>query len=180
MKSECKQHHSNEASRYNHLNEINMAKKIFPTPADCEFAFYDAFERADIKLMMSVWSDDPNTVCIHPQGARLAGLAAIRDSFTELFSHGPTAQIKVSEHRKQQGQTLAIHSVYEIFSMRSMSGGSTSASDTPGSDPNQTQTVLATNVYALTPNGWRMVLHHATVAPQGTVAEEQGVSRILH
>lgn len=157
-----------------------MAKKIFPTPADCEFAFYDAFERADIKLMMSVWSDDPNTVCIHPQGARLAGLAAIRDSFTEIFSHGPTAQIRVSEHRKQQGQTLAIHSVYEVFSLRSISTSTTEPGGGSGGDANQTQTILATNVYALTPNGWRMVLHHATVAPQGTVAEEQGVSRILH
>lgn len=145
-----------------------MAKKtlkLFPTPSDCEAAFYNAFERADLNLMMAVWADEPGVVCIHPQGSRLAGLTAIRESFTEIFSHGPNANLKVSELRNHEGQTLAIHSVYETFVV-----------------PGQLAMapVLATNVYMLTPNGWRMVLHHGSHSPQGTTAEEQGVSRILH
>lgn len=146
-----------------------MPKKLFQTPNNCEAAFYDAFERADLNLMMTVWADEPGIVCIHPQGPRLAGLAAIRDSFTELFSHGPNATLKVSELRQQKSQTLAIHSVYETFMSRDDQG--VRGSPTP---------ILATNIYLLTPSGWRMVLHHASVAPQGTTAEEQGVSRILH
>ena len=145
------------------------AKKItrlFPTPSDCEVAFYDAFERADLNLMMAVWADEPGVICIHPQGSRLAGLTAIRQSFAEIFSHGPNANLKVSELRKQEGQTLAIHSVYETFVMP----GQTAAMSP----------VLATNVFMLTPGGWRMVLHHGSISPQGTTAEEQGVSRILH
>ena len=88
-----------------------MAKKtlkLFNTPSDCETAFYDAFERADLHLMMAVWADEPGTICIHPQGSRLAGLTAIRESFAEIFSHGPNSQLKVSELRKHQSQTLAI------------------------------------------------------------------------
>jgi len=146
-----------------------MAKKtlkLFNTPSDCEAAFYDAFERGDLNLMMAVWADEPGTICIHPQGSRLAGLTAIRESFAEIFSHGPNNQLKVSELRKHEGQTLAIHSVYETF---------TSA------DPNtRLPPVLATNVFMLTPNGWRLIVHHASLSPQGTTAEEQGVSRILH
>lgn len=140
--------------------------KLFAAPADCEAAFYDAFERADLKLMMAVWADEPGSICIHPQGSRLAGLTAIRESFAEIFSHGPNAQLKVSELRRHQSQTLAIHSVYETFVM---------ANQTQAMPP-----VLATNVYLLTPHGWRMVLHHGSISPQGTTAEEQGVSRILH
>jgi len=149
-----------------------MPRKIFPTATDCELAFYDAFERADLKLMMAVWSDEPDTVCVHPQGPRLAGFAAIRDSFAEIFSHGPTsgARIQVSELRRHQGQTLAIHSVYETFVIPAQ-GAQAAQESAP---------MLATNVYLLTPNGWRMIVHHASVSPQGTVAEEQGVSRILH
>ncbi len=146
-----------------------MAKKtlkLFPTPADCEAAFYDAFERADLNLMMAVWADEPGVICIHPHGSRLAGITAIRESFAEIFSHGPNASLKVSELRKQEGMTLAIHSVYETFAPPGQS-----AAMSP---------VLATNVFLLTPNGWRMVLHHGSVSPQGTTAEEQGVSRILH
>ncbi len=141
--------------------------KLFPTPADCEAAFYDAFERADLNLMMAVWADEPGVVCIHPQGPRLAGLTAIRDSFADIFSHGPNTRLAVSELRKHQSQTLAIHSVYETFEQ---------AQKQKSVPP----PVLATNVYLLTPGGWRMILHHASLSPQGTTAEEQGVLRILH
>jgi ketosteroid isomerase-like protein len=153
-----------------------MTSKIFPTAVDCELAFYDAFERSDLKLMMAVWSDEPDTICVHPRGPRLAGLSAIRDSFAEIFSQ-PTstsnARIEVSELRKHQGQTLAIHSVYESF----VAAPSPSS---PVVEVTTVQPILATNVYLLTPNGWRMIVHHASLSPQGTVAEEQGVSRILH
>ena len=152
-------------ARY-HPAMIKKALKLFPTPSDCEAAFYDALERADLNLMMTVWADEPGIVCIHPQGARLAGFTAIRESFTEIFSHGMNAKVKTSELRKHQGQTLSIHSVYEIFTM---------AGRTETIPP-----VLATNVYLLTPHGWRMILHHASLSPQGTTTEEQGVMRILH
>ena len=153
-----------------------MARKIFPTAVDCELAFYDAFERGDLKLMMAVWADEPDTICVHPQGPRLAGLSAIRESFAEIFSPSPTAskpRIKVSELRKHQSQTLAIHSVYESFVV-DLPPGSVSG------EVATVQPILATNVYLLTPNGWRMIMHHASLSPQGTIAEEQGVSRILH
>ena len=35
-----------------------MAPRIFPTPQDAEAAFYEALERADLELMMAVWSED--------------------------------------------------------------------------------------------------------------------------
>ena len=154
-----------EKARY-HRAMQKKPLKLFATSTDCEAAFYDALERADLNLMMTVWADEPGIVCIHPQGPRLAGLSAIRSSFTELFSHGPNAKLKVSELRKHQGQTLAIHSVYETFTL-----------------PDRKEAippVLATNVYLLTPHGWRMILHHASLSPQGTTPEEQGVMRILH
>lgn len=147
-----------------------ISKNLFPAPSDCEAAFYDAFERADLNAMMAVWADEPSIVCIHPQGPRLAGLASISDSFAEIFSHGPGTQLQVSELRKQQSQTLAIHNVYETYMMKTE----------PGSKLPDMPPVLATNIYLLTPNGWRMILHHASLSPRGTTAEEQGVSRILH
>ena len=140
--------------------------KLFATAIDCETAFYDAFERADLNLMMTVWADEPGIDCIHPQGPRLAGISAIRTSFTEIFSQGPNAKLKVSELRMNQSQTLSIHSVYETFTIADRS--------------EVIPPVLATNVYMLTPDGWRMILHHASLSPQGTTVEEQGVLRILH
>lgn len=152
-----------------------MSRKLFPTSTDCEIAFYDAFERADLKLMMAVWADEPDIVCIHPQGPRLAGLSAVRESFTEIFSGGPSVTLQITELRKHSGQTLAIHCVYESFTMRNQRNDPNNPNKPPQNPP-----ILATNVYQLTPNGWRMIVHHASLAPQGTVAEEQGVARILH
>jgi ketosteroid isomerase-like protein len=153
-----------------------MPRKIFPTAADCELAFYDAFERGDLKLMMAIWSDEPDSICVHPNGPRLSGLSAIRDSFAEIFSHQPSSgrpRLKVSELRKHQSQTLAIHSVYESFINEPQPGSALA-------EPVESPPILATNIFLLTPNGWRMIVHHASLSPQGTVAEEQGVSRILH
>ena len=139
--------------------------KLFPTPSDCEAAFYDAIERADLNLMSAVWADDSDAICIQPHGPRLAGFPAIRASFAAYFSVSANPGLKISEYRRHDGPTLAIHSVYETFMQ-------------PNGEP--MPPFLATNAYILTPNGWRMILHHASPSPRGTTAEEQGVARILH
>ena len=48
--------------------------KILASAQDVENAFYEALERADLELMMSIWADDEEIVCIHPGGPRLAGI----------------------------------------------------------------------------------------------------------
>ena len=143
-----------------------MARKIFPTPDDAETAFYEAFERCDLSAMMAVWANEDNIVCIHPHGPRLAGLDAIRASWAEIFSAGPNFQLKVSEARVYESQTLCVRTVYEILSLRS--------------EKRTAAPILATNVFLLTPGGWRITLHHASPSPPGTTAEEQGLARILH
>ena len=40
--------------------------------------------------------------------------------------------------------------------------------------------ILATNVYLKTPQGWRIVLHHASVAPGKPPDEQRVGSAILH
>ncbi len=143
-----------------------MQKKLFPTPEDAEAAFYDALERANLSAMMAVWAIDDQTVCIHPYGPRFAGFEAIRTSWVDIFSHGPGPKFRVSELRKHQSPTLAIHSLYESLILPS--------------EARNIAPVLATNVYLLTPAGWRMVIRHACSSPDGTTAEEQGTARILH
>ena len=52
-------------------------KKIFATPQDVENAFYEALECGDLDLMMSIWADDEEIVCVHPGGSRLLGYASM-------------------------------------------------------------------------------------------------------
>ena len=122
--------------------------KLYPTPDDAEAAFYDAFERSDLAAMIAVWAEDDDIVCIHPQGPRLTGFDAVRDSWAQIFS-GDSSRLRLQtvEGRKFAGQEVAVHSVIEVLSV-------------PGREP--TQSVCATNVYKLTDNGWRLAAHHAS------------------
>ena len=143
--------------------------KLFPTPEDAENAFYEAFERANIALMMAVWSETDNIVCIHPRGPRLTGFDAVRESWLQIFSGGSTLRVRTTEARKFAGQALAVHNVIELVAA-------------PGAEGSPTP-VFATNIYELTEGGWRMVVHHATPAPEEQArAQEQppAPSHTLH
>lgn len=137
--------------------------KLYPTPDDAETAFYDAFERADLAGMMSVWAEDDDVVCIHPQGPRLTGFEAVRESWMQVFAGGGSRfRVRTIEARRFSGQSVAVHSVIEVLSA--------------ATQPGPTQSVCATNVYELTDHGWRMVVHHATPVPEPARAAEEGAA----
>jgi ketosteroid isomerase-like protein len=43
----------------------------YASPDDVEHAFYDAISHGDADLLMLVWAEDEETVCVHPTGVRL-------------------------------------------------------------------------------------------------------------
>ena len=130
------------------MPESRRKSQLFPTPEDAEAAFYDAFERADLAAMMAVWAADDDVVCVHPQGPRLTGFDAVRESWTQIFASGVTLRIRTVDNRRYLGSTMAVHAVVEMLTA-------------PG-DPASAPPVNATNVYMLTENGWRMIVHHAS------------------
>jgi len=140
--------------------------KLFPTPDDAESAFYDAFERADIAAMMAVWAETDDIVCIHPQGPRLAGFEAVRESWGQIFTGGTQLKLRTTEARQFDGQTLAVHNVIELV--------------TPPGGEGNAASIFATNVYELTEGGWRMVLHHATSAPEPAARAEEEPAAARH
>ena len=80
--------------------------------SDTETAFYDALQSADIEKLMACWADEDEVVCVHPGGARLVGLGAIRAAFEALFSNG---SIRATPERVHRVDSLAssVHSVVE-------------------------------------------------------------------
>lgn len=140
--------------------------KLFPTPDDAETAFYDAFERADLAAMMAVWAATDEIVCIHPQGPRLTGFEAVRDSWAQIFSGGTTLRVRTTEARAFDGQALSVHTVIEMVAP-------------PGSETSVTS-IFATNVYELTEGGWRMVVHHAAPAPSEANPRREEASSSSH
>jgi ketosteroid isomerase-like protein len=140
------------------------SRKIFGTADDTETAFYDALGRADINALMALWADDEEAVCVHPGAGRLIGPAAIRASWEKIFERGPVHIRPIHVH-SSQNTMMAVHNVIEEIHR------------TDGVP--QDMYVIATNVYLKTPQGWRIVAHHASVAT-GKPPPELSKSATLH
>ena len=147
-------------------SEPHLVKKsTFPTPQDAEAAFYEALEASDLEAMLEVWADDEEIVCVHPGGPRLAGYDQVRESFAQIFASGQRLKVHVSNQVVLSGMMLAIHSVHENILVQGES--------------RPRAPVVATNVYLRTGNGWRMILHHGSPAPQAQRASADS-PKILH
>jgi ketosteroid isomerase-like protein len=146
-----------------------MKKALFANPQDAEAAFYDALTRADLDSMMSVWADDDDIYCVHPNGARIAGVENVRESWRQIFSGGQTLRFQLRDQQYVQGMMLSVHSVYEHI--------------TVAGEPRARGPMIATNVYLRTERGWRMVAHHASPAPVAAAVEPEprrATSKTLH
>src|SRR3970040_2981088 len=128
-----------------------MPLRIFPTPQDAETAFYEALERADLELMMAVWSEDEEIVCVHPGGPRLAGQDQVRESSRQMFAGGASARLHVTQQITITGTMVAVHSVHENFSRTG--------------EARPRQAVVATNVYLRTAAGWGVGAHLSSPPP---------------
>ena len=139
-------------------------RKPLGTAEDIEAAFYDAIGRADIDALMALWAEDEDVLCIHPGAARLVGHAAIRASWEAIFERGGVA-IRPRQLLVTQNLMTAVHNIVEEIN--------------PADNEHQELHIVATNVYLKTPQGWRIAVHHASVAP-GAVAAEHSTGSMLH
>jgi ketosteroid isomerase-like protein len=133
---------------------------------DIERAFYDALQKADLEKLMACWADEDEIVCVHPGGVRLVGALEIRKSFESIFSGG-SMHVNVLSVRKVESLTSAMHNVIEQIQV------------SLGQDTQEAY-VIATNVYQQTPQGWRMVLHHASPGHPESLQAELDVPSVLH
>jgi ketosteroid isomerase-like protein len=136
-------------------------------PDDVEAAFYEALQLADIEKLMACWADEDEIACIHPGGPRLVGAGSIRAAFEAMFTRGGSIQARPEHIRKIDALASAVHHVLEKVEVLAP-GGRTHAF------------VLATNVYHKTPQGWRMVVHHASPGSQGDAQEINQLQQVLH
>ena len=115
---------------------------------DIEAAFYEAQQHGDIEQLMSCWAQDEEVVCVHPDGLRLLGTGAIRAASESIFSPGVVRANPLPVHRVL-ALAGAVHSVVEPLEITLPDGVHQAL-------------IMAPNVYHNTPEGWRMVAHHAS------------------
>jgi len=128
---------------------MKKGKQLNGSAAEVEAAFYEALNRADVEALMDLWAEDEDIVCVHPGGPRLHGHAAIQRAWEAILERGGL-QIRPSQLHETHNLMSSVHTVIE--------GVTATGSAEPAH-------LVATNVYMKTPRGWRMVLHHVSVAP---------------
>lgn len=109
-------------------------------------AFYHAHETRDLEAMSAVWDHGPRSVCVHPAWPIMRGWPMIEESWRQIFN-GP--------RRNQFILTNVTVSMLDHIAWITV--------DENIVDGPKTSTIAATNVYAETAAGWRMVLHHASL-----------------
>lgn len=143
-----------------------MQKNPFETPEAIEAAFYDALEHADLDALMALWSEDEDIVYVPPGGPRLIGHAAVREAWRETFSNGPV-HVRPGQGHAIHGGMVSIHSVIEQV-MVNHEGQATVIN------------LVASNVFIKGSRGWRLVLHHASPAPQVNAPHDAANEGFLH
>jgi len=137
---------------------------MFATPDEAEQAFYTAFANTNLQAMMEVWLDSDTVICVHPVGPRISGRDAVRGSWAEIFRGSGGLKFRLGEVSRTQDALLAIHVLHEHITV---------AGESVERPP-----AVATNIYQLTGEGWRMILHHAS--PIATPARGAAPSTKLH
>lgn len=143
-----------------------MSTAIFTTPDEVEAAFYAALAHADLDRMMAVWSEDDEVVCVHPGSIRLIGLVAIRESWRQLFASGARITVSATHPVHWSNLMTAVHTVHQHVHVEG--------------DDRLHPPIIATNVFARGALGWKMVMHHASPAPDMDNLHSNDSPHVIH
>lgn len=141
------------------------APASFSSPEDVEHAFYEAVAKGDADLLIQLWAEDEETLCVHPTGVRLTGIVPIRESWRNIFV---TARLRVQPDQIAHWQcsVLAVHHLTEVLFV--------------GDDPSPHGPLHVTHVYSRGAHGWRLVSRHASAADDGHQAMADAAPHTLH
>jgi ketosteroid isomerase-like protein len=127
---------------------LKATQALMTSADETEASFYDAMRHGDVDKVMACWADDEEIACVSPGGPRTVGTVAVRAAFAATLATGPV-HITIEHVRRMESAVCAVHHVTEKVQAMTSEGL-------------QTAFVIATNVYLRTPQGWRMVAHHAS------------------
>jgi ketosteroid isomerase-like protein len=112
-------------------------------------AFYKAFESLDIKALEEAWVRGDHVKCVHPGWPLLTGWAAVRKSWERIFTSTESIQFILTDVQIQVSGRLGWVTLTENI----LSGVGENMSTT---------SVLATNLFERTEDGWHIIHHHAS------------------
>ncbi len=119
-------------------------------------AHYTAFETGDLDLMGAVWVDGrpgEDAWCVHPGWSPIRGRSAILRSYAALMAGTTYIQFFLTDVGVAvNGDTAVVTCTENMLS---------AGADTPETSFAGGRAV-ATNVFVRAPDGWRLLVHHAS------------------
>lgn len=159
--------HAANAASSTFFYSLSVTNPAFSSAAEVEAAFYEALARSDFEAMMALWAEDEEVVCVHPDGPRLVGLNTVREAWRSLFASGARLNVRTSHSVVSTSMLLTVHNVVEHIAIEG--------------DDQLHPPMIATNVYVRGARGWRMLMHHASPAPEvAPTSSAAGNSRMVH
>jgi ketosteroid isomerase-like protein len=116
---------------------------------EANLRFYRAFEALDLGEMDKVWAHGDHVKCIHPGWPLLGSWEAVRASWETIFQNTGEIRFTIADVQTMVRGDLAWVTCTE--NILSQVRGRVSVTS-----------VLATNLFEHGPDGWRMILHHAS------------------
>ncbi|MBI1845997.1 MAG: nuclear transport factor 2 family protein [Candidatus Rokubacteria bacterium] len=111
--------------------------------------FYRAFEALDLAEMDKVWLHGAHVKCVHPGWPLLVGWEAVRQSWEAIFENTAEMRFTITDVAVVARAELAWVTCTENI-LSEVDGRLSAAS------------VLATNLFERSRDGWRLALHHAS------------------
>jgi ketosteroid isomerase-like protein len=127
--------------------------------ANANLAFYRAFESLDVKRMESLWAKDAEIQCGHPGWRILRGWKPVMESWRRIFENTPKIEFTLTDVKIEVHEELAWVTLYENLNSI-VEGQKVSAS------------ILTTNIFQKSTDGWRMIHHHGSTVAQSPPDEE--------
>lgn len=129
-------------------------------------AYYTAIENADMDKMSEIWVEDvPGRVamCVHPGWPMLSGRPEVLRSWALIMANTPYIQFVLTDVQTTVlGEVAVVTCAENILTAADTDDASFAAGR-----------VVATNTFVMTPDGWRLWLHHGSPVLQGDDDEEE-------
>lgn len=120
-------------------------ERMFADALAANAAFYDAHEHRDLEAMGAVWEHTDRVVCIHPGWPILRTWPVVEASWRSIFGGPGRNQFIITNEAVTYAGDIAWVTLDENLVDRAATG-----------------TVAATNVYARSDGGWRLIVHHGS------------------
>ena len=114
--------------------------------------FYRALEELDLPAMDALWAHEGWVRCVHPGWDILVGWDAVRESWDQIFAS--TRWLRVTPTAIEAAVVGEMGVVVCSENITATTEGDVGVA-----------VAQATNLFRMTPAGWRMFHHHASPAP---------------